>query len=131
MAESYTGEPLAEHKKVLWTGSLDHFIQDGFTDMLYVFFPVWQAQFALSFTEIGFLKTLFSGVLAGFQVPASALARRIGAFELLVAGILLTSAAVFFLGYSGNPIMLGCILAFGGLGASVQHPISSSLTVGI
>jgi MFS family permease len=127
MAESYTGEPLAVHKKVLWTGSLAHFIQDGFTDMLYVFFPVWQAQFALSFTEIGLLKTLFSGILAGFQVPASALARRIGAFELLVSGILLTSAAVFFLGYSGSPIMLGCILAFGGLGASVQHPISSLL----
>ena len=128
MAESYTGEPLAAHKKVLWTGSMAHFIQDGFTDMLYVFFPVWQAQFALSFSEIGFLKTLFSGTLAGFQVPASSFARRIGAFELLVAGILLTSAAVFFLGYSaGSPIMLGCILAVGGIGASVQHPLSSLL----
>lgn len=127
MAESYTGQQMAAPKKVLWTGSLAHFMQDGFTDMLYVFFPVWQAQFALSFAEIGFLKTLFSGTMAGFQVPASSLARRMGAFEILVGGIVLTSAAVFCLGYTGSPLVLGGILILGGLGASVQHPLSSSL----
>jgi len=127
MAESYAGEQSKTHKKALLTGSLAHFIQDGFTDMLYIFFPVWQAQFLFTFTEIGFLKTLFSGTMAGFQVPASSLARRIGAFNLLLFGIVLTSTAVFFLGYARAPIVLGCFLVIGGLGASVQHPISSSL----
>ncbi len=117
----------AGKKKALLTGSVAHFIQDGFSDMLYIFFPFWQAQFALSFVEIGFLKTLFSGTMAGFQVPASSLAQRVGALRLLVAGIALTGAAVFSLGYVSTPFVLGCLLVLGGFGASVQHPISSSL----
>lgn len=127
MAKIHAVEKRKTYKEALVTGSLAHFIQDGFTDMLYVFFPVWQAQFLFTFTEIGLLKTLFSGTMAGFQVPASSLARRIGAFKLLLFGILLTSTAVFFLGYAPVPIVLGSLLVIGGLGASVQHPISSSL----
>jgi MFS family permease len=127
MAKINMEEKITIHKKVLLTGSLAHFIQDGFTDMLYVFFPVWQAQFSLTFAEIGFLKTLFSGTMAGFQMPASSFAQRVGAFKLLLFGIVLTSTAVFFLGYAVTPVAIGIFLIFGGLGASVQHPISSLL----
>lgn len=127
MAEIYADKQVETNKKALLTGSLAHFIQDGFTDMLYIFFPVWQAQFSFTFAEIGFLKTLFSGTMAGFQVPASSLARRIGAFKLLLFGIVLTSFAVTLLGYAITPVVLGLFLIVGGLGASVQHPISSSL----
>ena len=127
MAEINMKKKITIHKKVLLTGSLAHFIQDGFTDMLYVFFPVWQAQFSLTFAEIGFLKTLFSGTMAGFQMPASSFAQRVGAFKLLLFGIVLTSTAVFFLGYAVTPVVIGIFLIFGGLGASVQHPISSLL----
>lgn len=117
----------AVKKKALLTGSMAHFIQDGFSDMLYIFFPVWQAQFALSFVEIGFLKTLFSGTMALFQVPASSLAQRLGSLRLLVSGIALSAMAVFFLGYATTLVALGCLLVVGGFGASVQHPIASSL----
>lgn len=127
MAEAYADKQVETNKKALLTGSLAHFIQDGFTDMLYVFFPVWQVQFSLTFSQIGFLKTLFSGTMAGFQVPASSFAVRIGAFKLLLFGIVLTSFAVALLGYAATPIVLGFFLIVGGLGASVQHPISSSL----
>ncbi len=128
MAKSESSEAVAtKEKKTLLTGSLAHFIQDGFSDMLYVFFPLWQAQFALSFAEIGFLKTLFSGTMAGFQVPASSLAQRVGSLRLLTAGIVLTSVTVFCWGYAATPQALGFLLVLGGLGASVQHPIASSL----
>lgn len=127
MAEIYTDKQVETNKKSLITGSLAHFIQDGFTDMLYVFFPVWQAEFSLTFSQIGFLKTLFSGTMAGFQVPASSFAGRIGAYKLLLIGIVLTSFAVTSLGYATTPVLLGFFLIVGGLGASVQHPISSSL----
>ncbi|MBP2629943.1 MAG: major facilitator superfamily 1 [Firmicutes bacterium] len=127
MAEIYADKQVETNKRTLMTGSLAHFIQDGFTDMLYVFFPVWQAEFSLTFSQIGFLKTLFSGTMAGFQVPASSFAVRIGAYKLLLIGIVLTSVAVTLLGYAATPIVLGFFLIIGGLGASVQHPISSSL----
>lgn len=116
-----------DKKKALLTGGLAHFIHDGFSDMLYVFFPIWQAQFSLTFTEIGFLKTLFSGTMAGFQVPSSSLAGRIGETRLLLLGTVLTSFSVFLYGWAPAPIILGCLLILGGLGSSVQHPLSSSL----
>jgi FSR family fosmidomycin resistance protein-like MFS transporter len=115
------------YNNALLIGGLAHFIHDGFTDMLYVFFPIWQAQFSLTFTEIGFLKTLFSGTMAGFQVPASYLAYRIGEIRLLLLGTVLTSFAVYLYGWAPAPILLGCLLIAGGLGSSVQHPLSSSL----
>ncbi|MEG6584261.1 MFS transporter [Dendrosporobacter sp. 1207_IL3150] len=115
------------HTKALLTGGLAHLIHDGFTDMLYVFFPIWQSQFLLTFTEIGFLKTLFSGTMACFQVPSSYLAYRIGEIRLLLLGTVLTSIAVYLYGWAPSPVVLGFLLIAGGLGSSVQHPLSSSL----
>ncbi|MCJ7839132.1 MAG: MFS transporter, partial [Burkholderiales bacterium] len=50
-----------------------HALHDGFSDLLYVLFPVWQAAFGLSFVQVGMLKTLYSGSMAVLQVPASLL----------------------------------------------------------
>jgi MFS transporter, FSR family, fosmidomycin resistance protein len=106
---------------------LAHFTHDGFADMLYVFFPLWQMQFSLTFAQVGLFKMLFSGTLALFQVPCSLLARRFGAGKILFSGTLLTSVAVVACGWSSTPILLGCLLVLGGFGESVQHPLSSAL----
>lgn len=113
--------------KALLTGGLAHIIHDGFTDMLYVFFPIWQLQFSLTFAQVGLLKTLFSGTMAAFQIPAGVLASRIGEIRLLLLGTALTSSAICLLGWATTPIWLGCLLVCGGLGESVQHPLSSTL----
>jgi MFS transporter, FSR family, fosmidomycin resistance protein len=116
-----------DNKRIMAGTGLAHFAHDGFADMLYVFFPVWQTQFSLTFAQVGLFKMLFSGALASFQVPCSFLAQRLGARGLLLWGTLLTSAAVFTCGWSSTPLVLGCLLAIGGLGESVQHPLSSTL----
>jgi FSR family fosmidomycin resistance protein-like MFS transporter len=113
--------------KALLTGSLAHFIHDGFTDMLYVFFPIWQAKWALSFVEVGLLKTLLSGSMALFQLPIGIVANRIGQVRLLLMGTVITTLAVMLWGWAVNPILLGLLLILGGLGSSVQHPMSSSI----
>lgn len=116
-----------ENKKIIMGTGLAHFTHDGFADMLYVFFPVWQIQFGLTFAQVGLFKMLFSGTLAFFQVPCSFLARRVGPSRLLWSGTLLTSAAMATCGWGATPLVLGCLLVIGGFGESVQHPLSSTL----
>lgn len=111
----------------LITGGLAHIIHDGLTDMLYVLFPIWQGLLGLSFAEVGFLKTLFSGTMALFQVPVGMISLRLGEVRMLILGTLLTGSAMFFLGWGKTTIFLGIFLVIGGLGSSVQHPLSSSL----
>ena len=113
--------------KALLIGSIAHFIHDGFTDMLYVFFPIWQIKWALTFVEVGLLKTLISGSMAIFQLPIGIVANCIGQVRLLLVGTVITVLAVMFWGWAINPIFLGLLLIVGGLGSSVQHPISSSI----
>ncbi len=45
----------------------------------------------------------------------------------LAAGTLLTGVAVFAFHWAASPLILGLLLVAGGLGASVQHPLSSTL----
>jgi MFS family permease len=120
-------EVAAEKKwRVLFAGCLAHITHDGFTDMLYVFFPIWQQTFLLSFFQVGLLKTAFSGTMSLLQMPAGILARRMGILKVLCLGTLLTGAAIIALGFAGTPLVLGALLVLGGMGSSTQHPLASS-----
>ena len=69
-------------------------LHDGFTDLIYVLLPVWQAEFGLSYAALGVLRLLFAGAMAGLQVPASWLAARFGGKLLLTAGTALLAGGV-------------------------------------
>ena len=105
-----------------------HVLHDGFSDMLYVLFPVWQAAFGLSFAQVGLLKTLYSGSMAALQVPASLLAERVGERVLLALGTLVAAAGFIVSGWTGGFLGLALCLMLSGSGASVQHPLGSALT---
>ncbi|MBE0615473.1 MAG: MFS transporter [Burkholderiales bacterium] len=105
-----------------------HALHDGFSDLLYVMFPVWQLAFGLSFAQVGLLKTLYSGSMAALQVPASLLAERVGERVLLALGTLVAAAGFLFAGWTGGFLGLGLCLMLSGAGASVQHPLASTLT---
>ncbi|HEX7966894.1 MAG TPA: MFS transporter [Stellaceae bacterium] len=104
-----------------------HALHDGYTDLLLVLFPVWQAELGLSLAEVGFLKTAYSGVMAGLQLPAGLLANRLGERAMLALGTGVAALAYLLVGWSGAFLGLAVCLALGGFGASVQHPLSSSL----
>ena len=103
-------------------------LHDGFSDLLYVLFPVWQAAFGLSFAQVGLLKTLYSGSMAALQVPASLLAKRAGERVLLALGTLVAAAGFIVSGGTGGFLGLALCLMLSGAGASVQHPLGSALT---
>jgi MFS transporter, FSR family, fosmidomycin resistance protein len=104
-----------------------HILHDGYTDLLYVLLPLWQAEFGLGYAEIGLLRALFAGSMAGFQVPAGALAERIGGPPVLGLGTALLGLGYLFAGASRGFLMLTAALVVAGIGASVQHPIAANL----
>ncbi len=104
-----------------------HALHDGFTDLLYVLLPLWQAEFGLGYAEIGILRALYAGSMAGFQVPAGQLAERVGGPALLAAGTALAGIGYLLAGAGAGFAMLTAALIIGGLGSSVQHPIAANL----
>ena len=122
---SATTSSLLGRRKVLIAGCLAHSVHDGFTNVLYILFPLWQAQLALSFAQVGFLKTLVSGTMALFQIPSGILAEHLGERNMLLIGTILTSLAVFFFGSASTLVCLGFLLILQGMGSSVQHPLTS------
>jgi len=105
-----------------------HVLHDGFSDLLYVLFPLWQAAFGLSFAQVGLLKALYSGSMAALQVPASLLAERVGERALLAFGTLVAAAGFIVSGWTAGFLGLALCLMLSGAGASVQHPLGSALT---
>lgn len=104
-----------------------HALHDGYTDLIYVMLPVWQAEFGLSYAAAGALRGLFAGAMAGLQIPAGHLSERYGAALLLAGGTALTGLGYCLAGLSGSFAMLLVALMIGGIGASTQHPIASAL----
>jgi MFS family permease len=104
-----------------------HALHDGYTDLIYVMLPVWQAEFGIGFAALGLIKTVFSGTLASFQVPSGMLAERYGTALILAIGTALAGIGYCFAGASSGLIGLVLALFVSGLGASTQHPLASSL----
>ncbi|RZT08854.1 Predicted arabinose efflux permease, MFS family [Duganella sp. CF402] len=114
-------------RRSLIAASTAHAVHDGLTDLIYVLLPIWQAQFAISYAMIGLLRASYSGVMASFQLLASRLARRWGRERMLIGGTALAGVAYLIAGQAGGLPVLLMALMLGGLGASTQHPLASSL----
>jgi len=104
-----------------------HALHDGYTDLIYVMLPVWQAEFGLGYAALGLLRGLFSGTMAGLQIPAGVLAERFGAPAVLALGTLMTGCGYLLAGVSGGLALLVVALFVGGAGSSTQHPLASEL----
>ncbi len=119
-------EKSAEHRAMAVACGA-HALHDGYTDLIYVMLPIWQSEFGLGYAVLGLMKTVFSGTLAGFQIPAGFVAERFGAAIVLALGTALAGVGYIFAGFSSGVPMLVAALFVGGLGASTQHPLGSSL----
>jgi MFS family permease len=110
----------------LAVSGLAHALHDGYTDLIYVLLPVWQAEFALGYGVLAVLRALYAGTMAALQIPAGRLAERIGGRTVLAAGTALAGFGYALAGLSGGIAGLCAALALSGLGSSTQHPIASA-----
>jgi MFS transporter, FSR family, fosmidomycin resistance protein len=121
------GKIAAPERRTMAVACGAHVLHDGYTDLLYVLLPLWQAEFGLGYAEVGLLRALYYGPMAGFQVPAGLIAERIGGPLLLGLGTALAGIGYLVAGASAGFAMLVTALVLGGIGASVQHPIAANL----
>jgi MFS transporter, FSR family, fosmidomycin resistance protein len=116
-----------DERRALGVACGAHVLHDGYTDLVYVMLPIWQSEFGLGFAVLGLMKTVFSGALAGFQIPSGLLGERFGIPLVLAGGTALAGIGYCLAGFSGGMLSLFLALFIGGLGASTQHPLGSSL----
>ncbi|MBI2204748.1 MAG: MFS transporter [Candidatus Rokubacteria bacterium] len=127
-------------RRTLASAGLAHFLHDGFADIIYVFLPLWQRDLALSLTQVGIIRTAYTGAMSLLQTPAGFLAERWGERRLLVAGTAVTAGGFLLLGWAdtlayeisaiglpGGFLALLVFLVLAGAASGVQHPLSSSL----
>jgi MFS family permease len=119
-----------EQRRALGVAAAAHMVHDGYTDLLYLLLPVWQAEFGLGYAAVGALKSSYTAVMAALQLPASLVAERLGAIAVLAGGTVLAAACFLLAGVSAGIVGLAAALVLGGIGASVQHPVASSIVAG-
>ncbi|MGH6727874.1 MAG: MFS transporter [Pseudolabrys sp.] len=117
----------AEERRALVVACGAHALHDGYTDLIYLMLPIWQHEFGLGFAALGLMKTVFSGTLAGLQIPSGFLAERFGVPLVLGLGTALAGIGYCLAGFSTGVATLVAALFVGGLGASTQHPLASAL----
>ena len=104
-----------------------HALHDGYTDGLYAFLPIWQAQFRLSYAGVAVIRALYYGTMGGLQIPADRVLRGLSPRAALILATLIAVAGFVImalpLGFAG--LCMGLVVA--GIGSSIQHPRGSTL----
>jgi FSR family fosmidomycin resistance protein-like MFS transporter len=121
--------PRPQRKRSLVGACLAHALHDGYTDGLYAFLPVWQAQFGFSYVALAVIRALYYGTMGGFQIPADAALRHLPARSALGLSTLVAAAGMTIMALPfGIPgLCAGLIVA--GIGSSIQHPRGSLLVL--
>jgi FSR family fosmidomycin resistance protein-like MFS transporter len=117
----------SEQRRAASVAGVAHVLHDGYTDLIYIMLPLWQAEFGLTYAALGVLRSMFVGAMACLQIPAGLMSERFGAPLILALGTALAGAGYCFAGLSTGFAMLLCALLISGVGASAQHPIASAL----
>jgi MFS family permease len=117
----------AAPRRTLATACGAHALHDGFTDLVTILLPAWQAAFGLAYAEVGALRSIYSAAMAGAQIPASAVAQRFGAARTLALATVLAGAGFALAALASGLVGLAVCAAITGLGASVQHPVAAGM----
>jgi len=120
-------EMSGDQRRAVGVAGAAHALHDGYTDLIYIMLPLWQAEFGLSYAALGALRSVFVGAMACLQIPAGLAAERFGAATVLALGTALAGLGYCFAGLSTGFIMLLAALLISGVGSSTQHPIASAL----
>jgi FSR family fosmidomycin resistance protein-like MFS transporter len=118
--------PHTNARRTLLVAGMAHALHDGYTDLIYILLPVWQAEFGLGYGVLAILRGLYTGSMAGLQISSGRLATRQGTRTVLACGTALAALGYILAGFSGGLVGLCGALALSGAGSSTQHPLASA-----
>jgi MFS transporter, FSR family, fosmidomycin resistance protein len=114
-------------REALLAACVAHVLHDGYTDLIYVMLPIWQAQFRIGYGCLAIIRALYVGAMAGLQLPANNLAERFGGKVILIIGTVIAATGYGLAGLSAGLLGLCAALILAGSGSSAQHPIGSGI----
>src|SRR6201981_2952531 len=66
--------------------ALAHALHDGYTDLIYIMLPLWQAEFGLDLSGLGGVRGVFGGAMASLQIPSGLISEKLGMPLVLAFG---------------------------------------------
>ena len=107
-----------------------HFLSHFYVLCLPPMFLFWQAEFHVSYAELGLAVALMSGTTALLQTPVGFLVDRHGARRFLVGGTLLMTLAMAAMGAATAYWQVLALALISGIGNSVIHPADYAILSG-
>ena len=104
-----------------------HFLDDGFSDSIYLLLPFIAAELSLSFSQVGMLRGISSGCIGLFQFPLSLLGERIGEVIVIFLGTFGLAGGFLLLSKSHTFLTILFSLIFAKVTGAGQHGLSSSI----
>lgn len=111
----------------LFSFSAFHFLDDGFTDSIYLLLPFIAAELSLSFSQVGLIKGICSGSTGLFQFPLSLIGEKAGELFVIVLGTLGLTGGFLILSRVYSFPAIVCPLIFAKISGAGQHGLSSSV----
>jgi FSR family fosmidomycin resistance protein-like MFS transporter len=115
----------------LLAACLTHALHDGYTDSLYAFLPVWQAQFGLSYAALAVVRALYFATMGGLQIPADRALRGLSPRAALILSTVIAATGLLIMALPCGFVGLCAGLVVAGIGSSIQHPRGSMLVTDI
>jgi FSR family fosmidomycin resistance protein-like MFS transporter len=121
------GVPLRQDAGVIGLVGLAHMISHFSQLLLAPLFPWLKDAFNASYTELGFLMTLFFVVSCAVQAASGFLVDRMGPRPILFGGLSLVGLAAFGFALSPNYWAMAACSVLAGIGNGVFHPVDYTL----
>ena len=118
---------VSQDATVIGLVGMAHLISHFSQLLLAPLFPWLKESFQVSYTELGFLMTLFFVVSCAVQTASGFLVDRFGPRPILFAGLGLIGLAAMGYASSTSYLMLAVSAVVGGIGNGVFHPVDYTL----
>jgi len=111
----------------VWLITGAHAVNEFYSVALPPILPLLVADFDITYGQAGALLTVFYVMYSVFQLPAGAVADRMGKKPVLGAGMIVLAIGIFLAGLAGDYLTLVAAQVLAGIGGSTYHPSGMSL----